>query len=443
MTKAFPDDFIWGTATASYQIEGASTEGGRGATIWDTFSDTPGKITDGSSGDVACDHYHRWQDDIKLMQALNIKAYRFSIAWSRIFPTGRGEVNQTGIDFYSRLVDGLLDAGITPYVTLYHWDLPQSLQNEGGWTRRGITDDFVNYADTVSRALGDRVKHWITFNEPWVFAWVGHVFGEHAPGWKGDSPAPALSVTHHALLSHGLVVPVLRANSANAQVGITLNLTPAYPASDSPQDIAAAKRHDGWFNRWYLDPVYKGSYPQDMVEAFGDAMPTIETGDMEIIHAPINFLGVNYYMRALVKASDKNPLGFEQVRPEGDYTAMDWEIYPEGLYTLLKRLDQDYAPGAIYITENGAAFDDELTPDGKVEDPRRVAYLQGHFDAAARAVAEGVPLKGYFVWSLMDNFEWGFGFSKRFGLYYVDYATQQRYLKNSGAYLAEVAGEYN
>ncbi len=448
----FPAGFTWGVATASYQIEGGATEGGRGASIWDVFSDTPGKVANGDSGDVACDHYHRWQSDIGLIKALNVSAYRFSAAWSRIFPSGRGTVNQQGIDFYSRLVDGLLAEGITPYITIYHWDLPQALQDQGGWLRRGIVDDFGAYTDALSRALGDRVKHWITFNEPWVFTWLGYTAGVHAPGQVSDNPATALAASHHMHLAHGDAVNILRANVTDAQVGITCNLTHTYPATATPTDMEAAARYDGFQNRWYLDPVFRGEYPADMAQFYAEHMPDIQPGDMRRMGQPIDFLGVNYYFRHVVEdAGTHTPkpgdldsiLRVRMERPEGEYTAMGWEVYPDGLYELLKRLHSDYSPRAIYITENGAAYPDTVTtdPDGtkRVHDDRRVAYLQAHFEAAKRAVDEGVPLAGYFVWSLMDNFEWAFGYEKRFGIYYVDYATQERILKDSGRYLAAVA----
>ncbi len=434
----FPHDFVWGTATASYQIEGAVNADGRGASIWDTFSHTPGKVVNGDTGDHADDHYHRTREDILLMKDLNINAYRLSIAWSRIFPQGRGAINEAGLDFYNRLIDDLLEAGITPHVTLYHWDLPQALQDEGGWLRRGIVNDFVAYVDTVSSALGDRVKHWITFNEPWCTAWLGYVMGAHAPGWTSETPAPALAATHHLYLAHGLSVPVLRRNSSGAEVGITLNLSPADPASSKPADLAATTAYDGYFNRWYLDPLFRGSYPADVAERYAAYMPDIQPGDMDIISTPMDFLGINYYSRAVIEANPEGDEPYRHVRPEGEYTAMDWEVYPQALYNLLVRLHEDYDPPAIYITENGAAYEDVLTPDGRVHDEKRIAYFQGHLEAAQRAIEDGVPLIGYFAWSFLDNFEWSFGYTKRFGLYYVDYATQRRYLKDSGAFYAQV-----
>jgi beta-glucosidase len=439
--KTFPKDFLWGSATASYQIEGAVNEDGRGASIWDTFAHTPAKIKDATHGDLACDHYHRYRDDIALMKSLNLNSYRFSVAWSRILPEGRGKVNEAGIDFYSRLVDGLLEAGITPFLTLYHWDLPQALQDDGkGWQRRGMVEDYVAYADVISRALGDRVKHWITLNEPFIFSILGHLFGSHAPGVQ-DMPNVALTVTHHALLAHGSVVPVLRANVKDAQVGTTMYLQHVEPASDSPADLAAARRYDGFVNRWYLDPLFKGSYPQDISEMFSFFMPPIQDGDLQTINAPIDFLGVNFYERKIVKEGDEQPfINVSFVKTDLPHSGFDWEIYPPAIYGVLKRVHADYAPSAIYITESGTSIPDVLEGDA-VHDPVRVDYLKGYFEQAARAISEGVPLKGYFVWSLMDNFEWSEGYTQRFGVVYTDYATQRRIVKDSGKYLAGVASK--
>jgi beta-glucosidase len=425
----FPEGFTWGTATAAYQIEGAWNEDGRGESIWDRFSHTPGKVANGDNGDVACDHYHRWRDDIALMRDLGVQAYRFSVAWPRILPDGIGAVNQAGLDFYDRLVDGLLEAGITPFATLYHWDLPQALQDEDGWANRAIVGAFEKYADVVSRRLGDRVKHWITHNEPWCTSFLGNHMGVHAPGLH---EGPALVVAHHVLLSHGAAVPVLRANSSGANVGITLNFSPSYPASDSAEDQAAARRYDGFFNRWFLDPLYGRGYPEDLVAAYGQPMSQVHAGDMEKIAVPTDFLGVNFYNRAVVRDDPAAPpLRISPVSPEGEYTAMDWEVYPDALRALLVRLEHDYAPGRMYITENGSAYDDTLAPDGSIHDEGRMNYLARHLVAAHAAIAEGVPLAGYFAWSLMDNFEWAYGYDKRFGIVYVDYATQQRTPKDS------------
>jgi beta-glucosidase len=438
----FPRDFVWGAATAAYQIEGAVGEDGRGKSIWDTFAHTPGMIENGDTGDIACDHYHRWQEDIDLMKAIQLDAYRFSIAWSRIMPEGRGKVNQAGLDFYSRLVDGLLEAGITPYITLYHWDLPQALQDEGGgWQRRGIVDDYLAYADVMSRALGDRVQHWTTFNEPWVFSWSGYYFGEDAPGWKGGVRA-ALTTTHHALLAHGKALSILRANVRDARVGIVLDMNMAEPATDRPEDAAAAARFNGFQNRWYLDPLFKGSYPADMLALYGDQVPDIHDGDLEAIHVPMDYLGVNFYRRSVMTAGEEvPPVNYQRVSPEGDYTEMGWEVSPHGLYDILKFVHDHYDVPALYVTENGAAFQDEVSADNRIHDVRRVDYLERHFAQAHRAIADGIPLKGYFVWSLLDNFEWAIGYRARFGLIYVDYATRQRIIKDSGYYLAQVAGQ--
>ena len=430
----FPTGFLWGAATAAYQIEGAWNEDGRGESIWDRFSHTTGKVHNNDNGDVACDHYHRWREDIALMRELGLQAYRFSIAWPRVLPEGTGAINQAGLDFYDRLVDGLLEAGITPFATLYHWDLPQVLQDEGGWANRASADAFANYADIVSRRLGDRVKHWITHNEPWCTAFLGNYLGLHAPGLQ---QGPALAVAHHVLLSHGTAVPVLRANSPGADVGITLNFSPAYPASDSAEDQAAAQRYDGFFNRWFLDPLYGRGYPKDMIALYGDMLPQILAGDLEKIAIKTDFLGVNYYNRTVI-CDDPTaaPLRTGSVRPEGEYTAMDWEVFPDALRALLERLEREYAPGKLYITENGAAYDDTIAPDGGIHDEGRTRYYAGHLAAARAAIGAGVPLVGYFAWSLMDNFEWAEGYNKRFGLVRVDYDTQRRTIKDSAKFFS-------
>lgn len=440
MTSKFPEDFLWGAATAAYQIEGAAHEDGRGESIWDRFSHTPGKTFNGDSGDVACDHYHRYPADIQLMTDLGLHAYRFSIAWSRILPTGTGQVNEAGLAFYDRLVDALLKAGITPFVTLYHWDLPQALDDHGGWLNRDSADHFVNYADIVSRRLGDRVKHWITFNEPFCISYVSYTWGGHAPGHQDFSYAEANRVNHHVYLGHGKAVPVIHANSGG-KVGIVLNMTPMYPATDSEADRAAADRMDAQSNRWFADPIFKGAYPADRLALLGAAAPEIRPGDMQIISAPIDFLGVNYYSRSVVKDAPQaaNVEKTESVKiPASEYTEMNWEVYPDGLRELLERVHRDYQPQEIYVTENGCATPDHLNGVSPVPDPRRVAYLKGHFEAAYRAITAGVPLKGYFVWSLMDNFEWAYGYSKRFGITYVDYATQRRIPKQSYQFYQQV-----
>ncbi len=433
----FGDGFLWGCATSSYQIEGAVHEDGRGVSIWDRFCAQPGTIRDGSSGAVACDHYHRWPEDLDLARSLGVNAYRFSVAWPRIQADGRGQPNAKGLGFYDRLVDGLLERGIQPWATLYHWDLPQALQDAGGWAQRSTVDAFVDYTDHVTRRLGDRVQHWITHNEPWCTAFLGHHEGNHAPGirnWK-----VAQQVVHHLLLSHGLAVPVIRRNSPGAQVGITLSLHPIVPASDSAADAAAARRHDGSRNRWFLDPLHGRGYPADVLALLGDNAPQVQAGDLQAIAAPCDFLGVNYYFPEVVAdAPDAGDIATRVVeRPGVERTAFGWEVAPQGLVTLLTRIQNDYHPAPIYITENGSTFDDVLQADGRILDTERRSYLARHIAAARQAQAAGVPLKGYFAWSLLDNFEWAEGYVRRFGITHVDYATQRRTLKASGQWYAD------
>jgi beta-glucosidase len=438
-TLPFPDDFIWGVATSSYQIEGAVNEGGRGPSIWDTFCATPGKVADGDNGDVACDHYNRYDSDIDIMKALNVAAYRFSVAWPRIFPVGTETTpNEAGLDFYDRLVDGLLARGITPWVTLYHWDLPQGLEDLGGWRNRKVVEAFERYTAAMATRLGDRVKHWITHNEPWCVASLGHELGEHAPGLK-DGKA-MLAAAHHVLLSHGRAVPIIRNAVDDAKVGITVNLTPGYPASDSAEDAAATKEFDGWFNRWYLDPLYGRGYPEDMFPIYekkGWGAPPVQPGDLETIAVDTDFLVINFYSRAILAAEGSEG----RVRhdpPESAKTDIGWEIYPDGLRDLLVRLAKSYPRKPLIITENGSAWHTGPDADGRVNDLDRIAYLHGHLAACHRAIKEGVPLEGYFAWSLMDNFEWAYGYAQRFGLVHVDYETQQRTIKDSGKYYAEI-----
>jgi beta-glucosidase len=438
---AFPDDWVWGAATAAYQIEGAVREGGRGVSIWDTFSHTPGKIANGDTGDVACDHYHRYPEDIALMRELGLGGYRFSIAWPRIFPTGSGRPNAEGLDFYRRLIDELHAAGIVPYVTLYHWDLPQALQDRGGWRNRDTALRFGEYAHTVVSELGAGVQHWLTINEPWVVGFLGHWLGVHAPGAR-DLPL-ALLASHTLLLAHGEGMSALRAEmQPGDEAGIALNLAPCQPAGDSNADLEAAEREDGFLNRWFLDALFRGRYPEDMVRLYGDAMPEIAPGDMELISQPTDVLGINYYTRSLVAYDPQTlPLQTQRVVPPGArVTAMGWEVYPEGLYQVLTRVHADYAPRRMLVTENGAAYDDVVV-DGAIDDADRETYLREHLLQAYRAVEEGVPLGGYFVWSLLDNFEWARGYGKRFGVIYVDYATQERIVKRSGRWYAEVTRE--
>lgn len=442
---AFPKDFIWGSATASYQVEGAVNQDGRGESIWDRFSHTPGKVLNGDTGDVACDHYNRYREDVQLMKELGLKGYRFSVAWPRIYPHGKGQVNQKGLDFYDSLVDELLKAGIEPIVTLYHWDLPQALQDMGGWDNRDVADYFAEYAFKMYDVLGDRVKKWITHNEPWVVAFLGNAFGQHAPGYRDF--ALAVRISHHLLISHAKAVQAYRqsGNDGGGQIGITLNLTPVYPASDTVEDNQAVQFQDGFQNRWFLDPVFKGTYPEDMLGYYREKYdaPVIRPGDMELLaNNPIDFLGINYYTRAVVKKGEQD--GFDsvqQVQPEGKYTEMGWEVYPQGLYDLLMRIHRDYNAPNIYITENGAAFKDDRIVDGTVDDQDRLEYLKGHFEAAYRAIQDGVNLKGYYVWSFMDNFEWAYGYSKRFGIVYVDYETLKRTPKRSALWYRDVIAE--
>lgn len=435
----FPDNFKWGAATASYQIEGAYDEDGKGVSIWDHFSHLPGRTQGNDTGDVACDHYHRYREDVENMKKLGLKAYRFSVSWPRVIPEGRGKVNEAGLDFYDRLVDELLRTGIEPFVTLYHWDLPQVLQEEGGWKNRDIVGYFSDYVAILAHRLGDRVHHWITHNEPWVVSFLGHAFGTHPPGIMNLSTA--LQVSHHLLLSHGRAVEVLKnIGDEKIKAGITLNLSPVHPPSKKEENIKAAKRFDGHLNRWFLDPLFKGYYPPDMWEYYQDKVPKILPGDMSIISRKIDFLGINYYTRQIVKDNPKEKiLQLSFLKPEqAEYTDMGWEVYPKGIYEILKRVQDEYSPRSIYITENGAAFQDRLDKEGKIKDERRISYLEEHLSFAHKAIEEGVRLKGYFIWSLMDNFEWTYGYSKRFGLIYVDYPTQKRFFKESANWYRKV-----
>jgi len=438
ITTTFPTEFLWGTATASFQIEGAVHEGGRGESIWDRFAAMPGHIVTGESGEPACDSYHRYADDIALMRDLGLTAYRFSTAWPRIIPDGTGSINTAGLDYYDRLVDGLLEAGIAPFVTLYHWDLPQALQDRGGWAERGTVDAFLRYVDATVTRLGDRVTHWMTHNEPWVVAFAGHEEGRHAPGVRDR--AVALQVAHNVLVSHGAAVPLIRQRCPNAQVGIVLNFTPGYPATDSAADDTATRLHNARSNRWFLDPIMGRGYPQEAWDYYGNATPRVAPGDLEAIAASLDVLGVNYYTRAVCHdpADGEGGCVLNQ-RDAAKVTARDWEIFPQGLSDLLTWLRRDYGLTRLYITENGAAYDDVLAPDGQVHDPARIDYLRQHLAALLGAIEGGIPVEGYFCWSLMDNFEWAFGTSSRFGLAYTDYPTQRRILKDSGAWYGRVA----
>jgi beta-glucosidase len=449
VTVTFPDGFLWGTATSAYQIEGAVEEDGRGTSIWDTFTHTPGTIHHGDTGDVATDHYHRFEDDLDLMARLGLTAYRFSVAWPRILPAGTGYVNEAGLDFYRRLVDGLLERSIVPALTLYHWDLPQALQDRGGWTNRDVAGWFADYAGIVYEALGDRISLWMTLNEPWVSAWAGHGSGVHAPGVKDD--AQALVASHHLLLAHGTAAQALRAGRGEGRIGITLNLSPTPPASDDESDIAAARRADGYYNRLYLDPLFHARYPEDIRDSFRSVSDFgfVRDGDLETIAAGIDFLGVNFYTRHMIAAAPgprdgssrdlPEPLEATIVRAPGvASTALGWGIEPEGLTELLTRIRDEYTSLPIHVTENGAGFNDYVNPEGLVEDPERIEFLEAHFRAAHEAIRQGVDLRGYFVWSLMDNFEWALGYSARFGIVFVDYGTQTRIPKRSAGWYADV-----
>ncbi|MBR7800563.1 beta-glucosidase [Undibacterium sp. FT137W] len=428
----FPSDFVWGCSTSSFQIEGGATVDGRTPSIWDHFCQTPGKIRDASNAEIACDHYHRWPEDLDLAKQIGMNAYRFSIAWTRIFPDVSGVPNQAGLDFYSRLVDGMLARGLDPWATLYHWDLPQYLQEIGGWENRATIDAYLVYVDTVTRHLGDRIQNWITHNEPWCTAMHGNWDGMHAPGQKNFKAA--LLVAHHVMLSHGLAVPIIRKNVAHAKVGIALSLHPLRPASSSETDLAAMQRHDGLRNRWFLDPLFGRGYPIDILAHCANDLPTIRPSDMAAIATPIDFLGVNYYFpETIASAPDCPPLHTRLEEVAGrERTGFGWEVAPDGMRELLQRIANDYPAIPIYLTENGASYEDVMDADGSVQDCARRDYFIRHLASLQRAREAGVDVRGYFAWSLIDNFEWAEGYMRRFGLVYVDFQTQQRTMKQSG-----------
>jgi beta-glucosidase len=435
-------DFVWGVATAAYQVEGAVAEDGRAPSIWDTFSRRPGAVDNGDTGDQACDHYHRWREDVALMRALGVGAYRFSISWPRVLPDGRGRVNAAGLGFYDRLVDELLAAGIRPFVTLYHWDLPQAQQDRGGWPDRGTAYAFAELAAVVGDRLGDRVGDWFTVNEPLCAAWIGHLEGTMAPGERDI--ARAVPASHHLLLGHGLAAAALRAAGPGpVRVGAVVNPSPCHPATGSDADLAAARRADGHTNRWWLDPLYGRGYPEDMVAVYGVA-PPVRPGDLDVIAAPMDHLGVNYYFRQVVTDDPDGPPPRARAVtvPDAVRTAMDWEVHPDGLDEVLTRVHRDYRVPRVLVTENGSAWADEVGTDGLIRDTERAEFLEQHLAAAGRAVGRGVPLAGYFVWSLLDNFEWSYGYAKRFGLVRVDYATQARTIKNSGHRYAKIISDH-
>lgn len=425
-------DFVWGTATSAYQIEGAVDADGRLPSIWDTFCRVPGAIDNGDTGDVACDSYRRWPEDLELLKQLGVDAYRFSIAWPRVIPTGSGAVNAPGLGYYDRVVDDLLANGIKPFVTLYHWDLPQALQDLGGWENRDTAYRFAEYAAVVGAKLGDRVTDWATLNEPLCSAWIGHWEGRMAPGIT--DPAIAVRASYHLMLAHGLGVAALRASAPKPpSVGLVVNLSGVEPASTDAADIRAAQVADGHINRWWLDPLFGRGFPADMVDVYGVELPE-RPGDAEIIAAPTDFVGLNYYFRQIVEADESVPvLGFSQVPgPNPEHTMLDWEVHPAGLEELILRLTKEYGAEKIYVTENGSAWVDQPDEGFNVDDTARTAYLEGHLAACVRAVEQGAPLAGYFAWSLLDNFEWAYGYAPRFGLAYVDYPTGKRVMKTSG-----------
>lgn len=441
----FPENFLWGAATASYQIEGAWNKHGKGESTWDRFTHTPGKIRNNDTGDVADDHYRLWKKDIGLMKKIGLQAYRFSISWPRVLPNGRGKVNKKGLDFYSKLVDGLLQAGIKPFITLDHWDLPQTLEEEGGWPARSTAEAFVEYTDVMTRALGDRVKNWITHNEPAVVAWMGYGSGVHAPGLMDYKLG--VRAAHHLLLSHGQAIPVIRANSAGAEVGITLNIAWNVAASNSRADREEVRKDEGKWFRWFADPVYGRGYPSDIVADFTrlgylpNGLDFVQPGDMDVISTSTDFMGLNYYTRHIRRANeaDNDPqIVFDHPKTPEHWTEMGWENHPDGLTGILGRVYFNYQPLKLYITENGASYSTPPDEKGEVHDEHRTNYLRTHFVAMHRALQAGVPLAGYFLWSLLDNFEWSRGYSQRFGIVWVDYETQKRTIKDSAKWYKKV-----
>lgn len=435
--RTFPERFLWGAATSAYQIEGEPLADSAGASIWHRFAHNPGRIANGDTGDIACDHYRRFEQDVDLMADLGLKSYRFSISWPRVLPEGRGIINTLGLDFYQRLVDRLVERGIQPMATLYHWDLPAALSDRGGWLNPDSPAWLADYARVVFEALDDRVTHWITLNEPWIVAVQGYLEGRMAPGHRDRFEAPR--VAHQLLLAHAQAVGTYRSVGRH-QIGIAVNLEPQHPATGSAEDKAAAARRDQFTNRWFLDPIFKASYPSELPDIFGAAWPRFPDYDLERIKTPIDFLGVNYYSRGLVRAEPgAPPLGAVQERMQGaPRTAMDWEIYPQGLIEVLLALKERYGNPPIYITENGAAFDDPEPVDGLIQDPERIGYIRSHLRAARRAITAGADLRGYFVWSLLDNFEWTHGYAKRFGLYGIERPGLRRIPKESAQFYREV-----
>jgi len=434
---SFPAGFLWGAATAAHQIEGSPLADGAGPSIWTRFAHTPGMTFNGDTGDVACDHYRRWKEDVALMRALGLQAYRFSVSWSRILPDGIGRVNQAGLDFYSRLVDELLAQGIEPLLTLYHWDMPAALDDRGGWLNRDCADWFAEYGSVLYRALDGRVKKWVTLNEPWVITDGGYLHGALAPGHRSRYEAPIAS--HNLMRAHGAAVQAYRAEGRH-EIGLVVNIEPKDPASETEADHAATRRAHAYMNEQYLHPALLGCYPPELEEIFGDAWPKIAPADFELIRQPLDFIGINYYTRSVTQANQSYPLRAGAVRQaHGTYTETGWEVYPQGLTDLLLWFKQTYGPIPVYITENGAAFFDPPTADGeRVRDPLRIDYLRKHLCAVHAAIAAGVEVRGYMLWSLLDNLEWSLGYSKRFGIVHVNYATQQRTPKDSAHWYSRV-----
>jgi beta-glucosidase len=432
-TTCFPSNFAWGAATASYQIEGAWNADGKGESIWDRFSHTPGKVTNGDTGDVACDHYHRWPEDIALMRQLGLKAYRFSVSWPRVLPSGCGRVNPAGLDFYDRLIDALLAANIEPFITLHHWDYPQALYDQGGWINRDNLPYFADFAAVLVKRLGDRIQKWTTFNEPGVIAWDGYVSGEHAPGVKNNLKL-SRQVTHNLMVAHGLAVQAIRTIDPSLEVGIVLSQWGVDPASDDPADVAAAEHVWNSGETAFLHPIFCGHYHPELIEAAGEDMPDVKSGDMALISQKLDFLGINSYSRSVISAKQ----GRISPIPGSEYTDMNWEVCAPAFRRVLNRINTNYRVPPIYITENGAAYPDVLSPDGKVHDERRIDYLRQHFIQVRLAMQDGVDVRGYFVWSLLDNFEWGHGNTKRFGLIRTDYETLKRTVKDSGEWYSRV-----
>lgn len=439
--SVFPDGFLWGTATAAHQIEGSPLADGAGPSIWTRFAHTPGMVRNGDTGDVACDHYLLWKQDVQLMRELGLQAYRFSVSWSRILPEGTGRVNQAGIDFYSGLVDELLANGIEPLLTLYHWDLPAALDDRGGWLNRDSADWFAEYAQTLYRALDGRVRKWVTLNEPWVVTDGGYLHGALAPGHRSRYEAPI--ATHNLMRAHGKAVQAYRATGSH-QIGLVVNIEPKYPASDSTEDQAAVRRAHAYMNEQYLHPALLGTYPPELAQIFGDAWPQWPDADMALIRQPLDFVGINYYTRSVTAAGCSYPLETAVVtQPLGTYTETHWEVFPQGLTDVLLWFKDTYGELPVYITENGAAFfDPPVAEAGRVRDPLRIEYLQKHLLAVRDAIAAGVDVRGYMLWSLMDNMEWSLGYSKRFGIVHVNYGTQQRTPKDSAGYYSRVIASH-